>query len=210
MKKKDLFDEAQMGQVMVDGVEVKTFKKEITDCNIIEVEVGTTGYRGGDSGHGGRTYLRIKDLGGTDMSCQITGQSCGNAGQIEISLGGDAEMGTFIEALEFAADVLKEQAGGRYTMNSKERRQSDFRWYLQDVIMLYMKTGKLNGISDIRGKYKVSAITMQQFFECGLHQAAKDNVSLLDKEFCNKVYEYVLDRTRSIPAPQYSEYKKGK
>ena len=136
--------------------------------------------------------------------------SCGNAGQIEISLGGDAEMGTFIEALEFAADVLKEQAGGRYTMNSKERRQSDFRWYLQDVIMLYMKTGKLNGISDIRGKHKVSAITMQQFFECGLHQAAKDNVSLLDKEFCNKVYEYVLDRTRSIPAPQYSEYKKGK
>lgn len=36
-------------------------------CNILEVEAGTTGYRGGDTGHGGRTYFRIQNAASTDM-----------------------------------------------------------------------------------------------------------------------------------------------
>lgn len=94
----------------VDGVNVNTFVEEYTSCNIIEVEVGTTGYCGGDSGHGGRTYFRIKDLSSTDMSCKVTGTSCGNAGEVELSFGGDCELDTFISALEFALDKLKENA----------------------------------------------------------------------------------------------------
>lgn len=30
------------GSVIVDGIEIKTHKRSITSCNIIEVEVGTT------------------------------------------------------------------------------------------------------------------------------------------------------------------------
>lgn len=94
--------------VTIDGVDVPTQTREMVSANVIEVEVGTTGHRGGDSGHGGRTYFRIKDLGSTDMSAKITGESCGNAGEIEISFGGDCELDTFIEALEFALKTLKE------------------------------------------------------------------------------------------------------
>ncbi len=53
--------------VIVDGTHINTFKKEIVSANILEVEVGTTGYMGGDTGHGGRTFFRIKDLASTDM-----------------------------------------------------------------------------------------------------------------------------------------------
>lgn len=94
---------------IVNRIEFETFKKECVSCNIIEVEVGTTGYRGGDTGHGGRTYFSIKDKASTDMSARITGESCGNAGQVEIMFGGDCELDTFIEALEFALETLKKK-----------------------------------------------------------------------------------------------------
>lgn len=60
---------------------------------------------GGDSGHGGHTYFSLEDLGGTDMNIIVDGKliSCS---KVEVSLGGDTELRTFIEALEFAADRL--------------------------------------------------------------------------------------------------------
>jgi hypothetical protein len=99
--------------VDVNGVKVPTCIREFSSANIIEVEVGTTGLCGGDTGHGGRTYLRIKDLSSTDMSCRLSGNSCGDTGQIEIMLGGDCELGTFDEALEFAAETLRDQINTR-------------------------------------------------------------------------------------------------
>ena len=39
-----------------DGTEISTYTRDVVSCNILEVEAGTTGYRGGDTGHGGRTY----------------------------------------------------------------------------------------------------------------------------------------------------------
>ena len=50
-----------------DGTEITTYTRDVVSANILEVEVGTTGYMGGDTGHGGRTYFRIKDEGGTDI-----------------------------------------------------------------------------------------------------------------------------------------------
>lgn len=44
-----------------DGTEITTYTRDIYSCNILEVEAGSTGYMGGDTGHGGRTYFRIKD-----------------------------------------------------------------------------------------------------------------------------------------------------
>lgn len=208
-----LFEDNQeptKGQVMVNGQMVSTLKKEFIDCNSIEVEVGTTGYCGGDSGHGGRTYFRIKDLGSTDMSCRTKGRStyCEDyLNQIELMFGGDAEMETFIDALEFALETLKSQAGGRHIMSAKELKQDKFRWYLSELILLYAKTGKLNGMSAIREKYGVSGVTKTQFFEFGLNDAAKDNCSLLEVELSNKIYQYVNATKKDTQMPRYQRKK---
>ena len=198
--------EPTKGQVMVKGQMVSTLKKEIIDCNSIEVEVGTTGYCGGDTGHGGRTYFRIRDISSTDMSCRIQGRNtvCEDyLNQFELMFGGDAEMETFIDALEFALEALKSQAGGRHVMTAKELKQDKFRWYLCELIQLYAQTGKLNGMSEIRKKYGTSSITKTQFFEFGLNEAAKDNASLLDVELSNQIYQYVNATKKEGQMPRY-------
>jgi len=68
-------NEPVKGQVEIDGAKIETFAQEIVSANIITVEVGTTGHCGGDSGHGGRTYLRIKDEASTDMRVKTEGFS---------------------------------------------------------------------------------------------------------------------------------------
>ena len=82
----------------IDRSKVTTWSREIVNCNILEVEAGTNGYQGGDSGHGSRTYLRLKDLGSTDIRCNVEADQFG-CDSIEIILGGDAELETMKEAL---------------------------------------------------------------------------------------------------------------
>lgn len=193
------------GTVLVDGVKVETIAKEIDSANIIDVEVGTTGYCGGDSGHGGRTYFRIKNVSGTDMSVRINKSVeydwMSNLQEIELMFGGDCELDTFIEALEFAIDTIKQRLISA-PMTPQEKKQDDFRHYLSDLVALYRKTGKLNGMSDCKKNYHCSGITKIQFFEVGLHEAAKDNVELLDAAFCKQVYEFVLGKAN---APRYNK-----
>ena len=94
---------------LIDGVEVPTFTREITSCNILEVEAGTNGYQGGDTGHGSRTYIRIQDMGGTDITVHPTHDYMGNTDGVVIALGGDAELTTILEALKFIEKVLDDQ-----------------------------------------------------------------------------------------------------
>lgn len=96
---------------MVDGIEVSTFTQEIVSANILSVEAGTNGYHGGDSGHGSRTYFRIQDEGGTDMSVNtyVSEYGCGG---FEVFLGGDCELETIIQALKFITKVLEDQTKG--------------------------------------------------------------------------------------------------
>ena len=117
-------------RVVDHGIQIDTKKRECVSANIIEVEAGTTGHRGGDSGHGGRTYLRLSDLASTDMRLSFNSEYLVNgvvniggkqyqlsdisfsnleAKDIEIIFGGDCELDTFIEALEFALNTLKEK-----------------------------------------------------------------------------------------------------
>lgn len=90
----------------IKGVEVYTYKKPIYGFNDLEVEVGTTGLRGGDTGKGGRTYFALRDLSSTDVNARafVDRYGCTN---IEIMLGGDSELRTFVEALEYAASTLR-------------------------------------------------------------------------------------------------------
>jgi hypothetical protein len=82
---------------------VTLHEKEFWSANGLKVSVGTTGRKGGDTGHGGRTVFAIHDIGGTDMKV------IPDANGVTIELGGDTELMTFYEALLFAAQVLREE-----------------------------------------------------------------------------------------------------
>ena len=62
-----MYEVIEKRKLLPDGTEISTYTREVISANILEVEAGTTGYMGGDSGHGGRTYFRISDCGSTDM-----------------------------------------------------------------------------------------------------------------------------------------------
>lgn len=101
-------DREEAGQRIIDGIRVDTKTREIEDFNILEVEAGTTGFCGGDSGHGARTYFRIEDLGCTDIRPIVIEN--GDESGIVVVLGGDAELRTTIEALKFITRVLEDKA----------------------------------------------------------------------------------------------------
>lgn len=65
-----MYEIKEKRRVLNDGTEITTYARDVVSCNILEVEAGTSGFKGGDSGHGGRTYFRIKDEGSTDMEIQ--------------------------------------------------------------------------------------------------------------------------------------------
>lgn len=201
-------EDAITRSIVVDGSKVETFSKTFDSCNIITVEVGTTGYMGGDTGHGGRTYLRISDDASTDMRCRVISNGtqfkfdnpC-DASQIEIIFGGDTELETFAEALRFAADVLDEKRKSPNNLTRKEKQKQNFCFYLNSVCEYYRETGKLKGLNKFRSMFGVSGITIQQFFELELNKVKER----LPQEFCDKVYEYILDRKNNIPAPKYQQ-----
>ena len=96
----------------VNGRPVITWKRDIEDFNILEVEAGTNGYKGGDTGHGSRTCLRLRDHGGTDIHCAVNGKEINDdVRDIEITLGGDAELSTIKEALRWMLSILEIQSG---------------------------------------------------------------------------------------------------
>ena len=96
-----------------DGTEITTYTRDVVSANILEVEAGTTGYMGGDTGHGGRTYFRIKDEGGTDIDIKPFMDRFGSEG-FEVTLGGDCELETMIRALKLITKVLEDESGEVY------------------------------------------------------------------------------------------------
>jgi hypothetical protein len=90
-------------------VQIKT--KTITSFNIIRVSAGTNCPRGGDAGSGGRTYFKLENQAATSLKVKVNGQlfNISDNGNLEIILSGDAECETFLGALEFAANILKNQ-----------------------------------------------------------------------------------------------------
>lgn len=102
---KELEEGVKRSTRVVNGIEVPILRKEIIDANSLYVEVGTTGFQGGDTGHGGRTFFLLHNAASTDIEADAIFPD-----KVAISLGGDSELRTFIEALEFAADTLRKQA----------------------------------------------------------------------------------------------------
>jgi hypothetical protein len=96
-------------RTLYDGTRITTYSRAIESANVLEAEAGTTGYMGGDTGHGGRTYFRVTDLGGTDIRVNPIQDRYGNGG-FEVTLGGDCELSTMITALKFITQVLEEES----------------------------------------------------------------------------------------------------
>jgi hypothetical protein len=86
----------------------KIYEKEFKHACIMRFAAGTTGYCGGDSGHGGRTVIEIEDLGSTDISFIPIFDRFNHQTGIAIQLGGDSELQGIIEGLEFMLRRLKE------------------------------------------------------------------------------------------------------
>ncbi|MBQ8051655.1 MAG: hypothetical protein IJ197_08820 [Bacteroidaceae bacterium] len=115
--------------------------------------------------------------------------------KIEIVLRGDSELRTFIEALEFAVDTLKQQQHGEAPKTGQTKQQKAFTEYLCDVMRLYSDTKGLKGISGIRHKYHVAGLSKEQFYELGLHILVKQGVDVTTNlDYINSVYEYALRR----------------
>ena len=109
-----------MGKRTIDNILIDVFGEDVdSDCHsLLDYCVGTTGYKGGDSGHGGRTIIRFEDVVG-DLDIRV--RPLGEEHYIdlydedempfykgaEIILGGDWELGSCIEVLENALDTLK-------------------------------------------------------------------------------------------------------
>lgn len=91
----------------VNGQDVTTKLTSFALANIMSVEVGTNGLKGGDSGHGSRTYLKIMDELGSDMQIRSYSDEFGGS-YFEVILGGDCELKTFIDSLKFAVSVLED------------------------------------------------------------------------------------------------------
>lgn len=105
-----MFEIKKNHKVLPDGTRVSTFTRKVASANVLEVEVGTTGFKGGNAEHGSRTYFRITDLGNTDMFVKTVRRLSGNTGEVEFILGGDCELETIIRALKFVVKVLEEES----------------------------------------------------------------------------------------------------
>lgn len=101
--------ETTMHTRTIDQNKIETWSRDIIDASILNIEAGTNGYQGGDAGHGCRTYIRIKDVDGTDIRARVLTDRMGNAEGIELVLAGDSELSTIIEAMKFAVKVLEDQ-----------------------------------------------------------------------------------------------------
>jgi hypothetical protein len=86
---------------------VRTESKEFTVVCILRATVLTTGYCGGDSGHGGRTEIVVEDLGSTDIEASF---SEAGGKRVTLRLGGDAELRVIIDSLRFVAEMLENLA----------------------------------------------------------------------------------------------------
>ncbi len=104
-----MYEVKENSRKMHNGAVIRTFSREIVSANILEVEAGTTGYMGGDGGHGGRSYFSIRDIGGTAIKVEPLGTD-GDEG-FEVFLAGDCELETMITALKFITKVLEDEAG---------------------------------------------------------------------------------------------------
>lgn len=101
-------------------------RTHINYANILEVTAATNGYCGGDTGHGGRTVISFRDLGGTDIQIREIPKGISNGG-VEIILGGDSELGTMRDACEFIVYALDKLIAQQIEKREKNKKRLESR-----------------------------------------------------------------------------------
>ena len=98
------------GLKKVNDVEVDTFQREVVEGRAcLEVEAGTTGYKGGCCRNaGGRTFLRIDCVSG-DFCFQPVTDDDGRRVGVVIAACGDDGLNALMKALDFCRDALNDQ-----------------------------------------------------------------------------------------------------
>jgi hypothetical protein len=109
----------EMKIIKIDNIDVPLAVKDFVDACDLQVEVGTNGYQGGDTGHGSRTVLMFENCATCDLRASIVRRGepleapefLTNIGEpvdrIEIVLGGDSELARFLDSLRFAVKSLE-------------------------------------------------------------------------------------------------------
>ena len=94
----------------VDSIDDVLSDSFVGICNF-GVSVGSTGYKGGDAGHGGKTFVTFQDLGSVSMMVSVdNSEYLRDAEKITIAFEGDAELTNLINSLRFALDQLEDIA----------------------------------------------------------------------------------------------------
>ena len=98
------------GLKKVNDVEVDTFQREVAEGHAcLQVEAGTTGYKGGCCRNAGaRTFLRIDCVSGDFFFSPITDDDGQKVG-IVIAACGDDGLNAIMKALDFCRDALNDQ-----------------------------------------------------------------------------------------------------
>lgn len=107
--KRGMTADEKIEQYLNDACKGMRETKEFTSANILRASVVTTGYKGGDSGHGARTYISLEDLASTDMVAVVSDDTTGHY-TLEIALGGDTEIDTAADAFEWIGKTLRRLA----------------------------------------------------------------------------------------------------
>lgn len=107
---------------VIDGIKVQTYETEISSFNTLSAEAGTTGYMGGGSKKGGRTFIKIIDVANSDISVERNADGKG----FTLRAGGDSELDTLIDSLDFIVSILKRQKSEKVKeyQNAKEQMKS--------------------------------------------------------------------------------------
>ena len=103
-----MMHEIKMKHMTIDGVNLETWEQEVTNCNILSVEAGTSGYRR-HSEDGARTFFSMKCIEDIAMKVKpIFGKWDETIG-FEVEVSGDDQLDTIIDALKYITHVLEEE-----------------------------------------------------------------------------------------------------
>ncbi len=91
----------------LDGHSFEVYATNIFNCNVLEVAAGAgDDPLDDDAKRSTKSYIRIRDNGGTNMQYKILTDSLNRFEGIELEFRGGAELDTLIEGLEFMKQAL--------------------------------------------------------------------------------------------------------
>ena len=101
------------GLQKINGELVETFQREVVCGNTdLEVEAGTTGYKGGCCRNaGGRTYIGINCICG-DFHFEPVKNDSGQFSGVKIACCGDDGLDSILKAFGFVMEALADQVNG--------------------------------------------------------------------------------------------------